>query len=413
MNLLECVLYNINNIGVLRLSQHQKICFIRQIFANTTTKIQQYPIHKNVLYYFIFSDFWKAKDSAISCRSAEYFSQLKSLNDMIRTNFKVRVLMNKSEDKVINAAVQLLTIEPDEELQRIDNYLLTKLKGVPKSLIYRIIRKGEVRVNKGRIKPEYKLQVGDVVRIPPVRISEKSNTAPISTKLNKVNALEQQILFEDDQLLIINKPSGIAVHGGSGLSFGVIEALRALRPQAKFLELVHRLDRDTSGILLVAKKRSALRNLHQQLREKTIQKDYLALVRGEWQSHCKVVKAPLLKNELSSGERIVKVSDQGKPSETRFKVEERFKIATLVKASPVTGRTHQIRVHTQYAGHPIAFDSKYGSKEFDQQLAPLGLQRLFLHAASIRFTHPKSGEQMVITAPLDQQCKQLLAKLRN
>ena len=162
--------------------------------------------------------------------------------------------MNKSEDKVINAAVQLLTIEPDEELQRIDNYLLTKLKGVPKSLIYRIIRKGAVRVNKGRIKPEYKLQVGDVVRIPPVRISEKSNTAPISTKLNKVNALEQQILFEDDQLLIINKPSGIAVHGGSGLSFGVIEALRALRPQAKFLELVHRLDRDTSGILLVAKK---------------------------------------------------------------------------------------------------------------------------------------------------------------
>ncbi|MFC0322307.1 23S rRNA pseudouridine(955/2504/2580) synthase RluC [Gallibacterium melopsittaci] len=321
--------------------------------------------------------------------------------------------MSHSENNVINANVRFVTIESDEDQQRIDNYLLAKLKGVPKSLIYRIIRKGEVRVNKGRVKPEYKLQAGDIVRIPPVRVSEKTDTVPVSTKLNKVSELEQQILFEDDQLLIINKPSGIAVHGGSGLSFGVIEALRALRPQAKFLELVHRLDRDTSGILLVAKKRSALRNLHEQLREKTIQKDYLALVRGEWQSHCKVIKAPLLKNELSSGERIVKVSDQGKPSETRFRVEERFSFATLVKASPVTGRTHQIRVHTQYAGHPIAFDSKYGNKEFDQQLAPFGLQRLFLHAYSIRFTHPKSGEEMVVQAPLDKACKQLLVQLRN
>lgn len=320
--------------------------------------------------------------------------------------------MSNSEDKVINANVRFITIESDEDQQRIDNYLLAKLKGVPKSLIYRIIRKGEVRVNKGRVKPEYKLQAGDIVRIPPVRVSEKSNTAPISTKLNKVSELEQQILFEDDQLLIINKPSGIAVHGGSGLSFGVIEALRALRPQAKFLELVHRLDRDTSGILLVAKKRSALRSLHEQLRDKTIQKDYLALVRGEWQSHCKSVKAPLLKNELSSGERVVKVSEQGKPSETRFSVEERFSFATLVKASPITGRTHQIRVHTQYAGHPIAFDSKYGNKEFDQQLAPFGVHRLFLHAFSIRFTHPKTGEEMRVQAPLDQACKQLLAQLR-
>ncbi|MCY1084785.1 23S rRNA pseudouridine(955/2504/2580) synthase RluC [Pasteurella multocida] len=317
----------------------------------------------------------------------------------------------KKDEKVINQAVKMLTISEDEAGQRIDNYLLAKLKGVPKSLIYRILRKGEVRVNKGRIKPEYKLQANDIVRVPPVRVSEKEQ-APISTKLNKVSQLEKQILFEDECLLVLNKPSGIAVHGGSGLSFGVIEALRTLRPDARFLELVHRLDRDTSGILLVAKKRSALRSLHEQLREKTVQKDYLALVRGQWQSHCKVVKAPLLKNELSSGERIVRVSEQGKPSETRFSIEERYEYATLVKASPVTGRTHQIRVHTQYAGHPIALDDKYGDKHFDEQMTQLGLTRLFLHAFSIRFEHPKTGETLRINAPLDPEIKKILGALR-
>lgn len=316
-----------------------------------------------------------------------------------------------TQDKIISASVQLLTISDDEAGQRLDNFLLAKLKGVPKSLIYRIVRKGEVRVNKGRTKPEYKLQADDVVRIPPVRVAEK-NDAPISNKLQKVAELEQHILFEDDVLLVLNKPSGTAVHGGSGLSFGVIEALRALRPQARFLELVHRIDRDTSGILLVAKKRSALRALHEQLRDKTVQKDYLALVRGQWQSHVKQIQAPLLKNELASGERIVKVHSDGKPSETRFRIEERYEAATLVKASPITGRTHQIRVHTQYAGHPIACDDKYGDVEFDQKMRALGLNRLFLHAYAIRFIHPKSGEEMVITAPLDKQMKSVLANLR-
>ncbi len=314
-------------------------------------------------------------------------------------------------EKVISAGVQFFTISEDEAGQRLDNFLLAKLKGVPKSLIYRIVRKGEVRVNKGRIKPEYKLQAEDVVRVPPVRVAEK-NEPQISTKLNKVAELEAQILYEDEVLLVINKPSGIAVHGGSGLSFGVIEALRALRPQARFLELVHRIDRDTSGILLVAKKRSALRSLHEQLREKVVQKDYLALVRGQWQAHTKVIKAPLLKNELASGERIVRVSEEGKPSETRFSIEERYANATLVKASPVTGRTHQIRVHTQYAGHPIALDDKYGDSEFDSKMKAAGLHRLFLHAYSIRFEHPKSGEEMVITAPLDKTLKGVLATLR-
>lgn len=314
-------------------------------------------------------------------------------------------------EQIINAAVKMLEISEDEAGQRIDNYLMAKLKGVPKSLIYRIVRKGEVRVNKGRIRPEYKLQCGDVVRVPPVRVSEKTQ-APVSSKLNKVASLEQQIIFEDDCLLVINKPSGIAVHGGSGLSFGVIEGLRALRPEARFLELVHRLDRDTSGILLVAKKRSALRHLHEQLRVKTVQKDYLALVRGQWQSHVKVVQAPLLKNELASGERIVKVSPEGKPSETRFSIEERYPTATLVKASPVTGRTHQIRVHTLHAGHPIALDDKYGDKDFDAEMRALGLNRLFLHAASIRFEHPKTGETLRLNAPLDEKMKAILKKLR-
>lgn len=314
-------------------------------------------------------------------------------------------------EKIISNSVQFFTISDDEAGQRLDNFLLAKLKGVPKSLIYRIVRKGEVRVNKGRIKPDYKLQADDIVRVPPVRVAEK-NEPPISTKLTKVAELEQHILYEDDVLLVINKPSGIAVHGGSGLSFGVIEALRALRPEARFLELVHRIDRDTSGILLVAKKRSALRHLHTQLREKVVQKQYLALVRGQWQSHTKTIKAPLLKNELASGERIVRVNDTGKPSETRFNIEERYSTATLIKASPITGRTHQIRVHTQFAGHPIALDDKYGDRDFDQKMQQLGLHRLFLHAYAIRFTHPKTEEEMLITAPLDKTLKGVLAKLR-
>lgn len=209
--------------------------------------------------------------------------------------------------KTETPSVKIVAITADEAGQRIDNFLRTQLKGVPKSMIYRILRKGEVRVNKKRIKPEYKLEAGDEVRIPPVRVAEREEEA-VSPHLQKVAALADVILYEDDHILVLNKPSGTAVHGGSGLSFGVIEGLRALRPEARFLELVHRLDRDTSGVLLVAKKRSALRSLHEQLREKGMQKDYLALVRGQWQSHVKSVQAPLLKNILQSGERIVRVS---------------------------------------------------------------------------------------------------------
>jgi 23S rRNA pseudouridine955/2504/2580 synthase len=309
----------------------------------------------------------------------------------------------------IQQQVRLLTIEAEHEGQRIDNFLKTQLKGVPKSLIYRILRKGEVRVNKKRIKPEYKLCPGDEVRVPPVRVAEK-NELP-SANLGSIQRLESQILFEDDAMIVLNKPSGMAVHGGSGLSFGVIEGLRALRPDARFLELVHRLDRDTSGVLLVAKKRSALRSLHEQLRVKTMRKQYLALVRGQWQAHVKVVNAPLRKNDLQSGERVVRVSSDGKPSETRFRIARQFAEATLVECSPITGRTHQIRVHTQHAGHPIACDDKYGEAAFDEKMRSQGLKRLFLHAWKLSFTHPVDGREMQVEAPLAPELDNFLNKL--
>ena len=309
----------------------------------------------------------------------------------------------------IQQQVQLLTIEAEHEGQRIDNFLKTQLMGAPKSLIYRILRKGEVRVNKKRIKPEYKLCPGDEVRVPPVRVAEK-NELP-SANLGSIQRLESQILFEDEAMIVLNKPSGMAVHGGSGLSFGVIEGLRALRPEARFLELVHRLDRDTSGVLLVAKKRSALRSLHEQLRVKTMRKQYLALVRGQWQSHVKVVNAPLRKNDLQSGERVVRVSSDGKPSETRFRIARQFAEATLVECSPITGRTHQIRVHTQHAGHPIACDDKYGEAAFDEKMRTLGLKRLFLHAWKLSFTHPADDREMQVEAPLAPELDAFLNKL--
>lgn len=308
-----------------------------------------------------------------------------------------------------NQSVQFITIDAEQDGQRIDNFLKTQLKGVPKSLIYRILRKGEVRVNKKRIKPEYKICVGDEIRIPPIRVAEE-NELP-SANLSAIQALAKQIVHEDDAIIVLNKPSGMAVHGGSGLSFGVIEGLRALRPECRFLELVHRLDRDTSGLLMIAKKRSALKHLHEQLRLKTMRKQYLALVRGQWQAHVKVINAPLLKNVLKSGERIVRVNSEGKPSETRFQIQRKFSNATLVLASPITGRTHQIRVHTTHAGHPIACDDKYGEAAFDQMMLQAGLNRLFLHAYRLNFQHPVSGEEVSFEAPLDKSLQQVLSNL--
>ncbi|MBZ9613724.1 23S rRNA pseudouridine(955/2504/2580) synthase RluC [Rheinheimera maricola] len=310
----------------------------------------------------------------------------------------------------IKLPVQLIEIEPDFIGQRIDNFLLARLKGVPKSVIYRVLRKGEVRVNKKRIKPEYKLQQDDVVRIPPLTVAAEGE--PVSVKLSMVKNLEQHILFEDNDLIVLNKPSGMAVHGGSGLQFGVIEALRALRPLAKHLELVHRLDRDTSGCLLIAKKRSVLTHLHEQLRNKTVEKKYWALVAGDWDNKVRKVTEPLKKNTLQSGERVVRVDErEGKPSETRFRILQRYQQGTLVEAFPVTGRTHQIRVHTACTGHPIACDDKYGDNAFTAQMQEIGLNRLFLHAKTLSFVHPMTETTLRVEAPLDPVLEQALTKL--
>lgn len=310
----------------------------------------------------------------------------------------------------LRTPVQFIDVDEEFQGQRIDNFLIARLRGVPKSVIYRVVRKGEVRVNKKRVKPEYKLVSGDQVRVPPMTVSQEKD--PVSVKLSQVQTLEQHILFEDNDLIVLNKPTGIAVHGGSGLQFGVIEALRALRPLAKHLELVHRLDRDTSGCLLIAKKRSVLTHLHEQLRLKTVEKKYWALVAGQWDAKVKKVTEPLKKNTLQSGERIVRVDERdGKPSETRFKILQRYHEGTLVEAFPVTGRTHQIRVHTACQGHPIACDDKYGDNEFTQQMTGLGLHRLFLHAFTLKFTHPNTGAFMMVEAPLDQALQQILTRL--
>lgn len=307
------------------------------------------------------------------------------------------------------SGVQLLEVAPEFAGQRIDNFLRTQLKGVPKTLVYRILRKGEVRVNKGRIKPEYKLQAGDIVRVPPLRLAERDEPAPLAQGL--LERLEQAILYEDKALIVINKPAGIAVHGGSGLSYGVIEAFRQLRPEAKDIELVHRLDRDTSGLLMIAKKRSMLRHLHEALRGDGVDKRYMALVRGSWPASKKQIRAPLMKNNLRSGERMVEVNTEGKDALTEFRVLRRFgDFATLVEASPITGRTHQIRVHAKHAGHAIAGDAKYGDEVFTQEIRALGGKRLFLHAYSLTVPLPEGGE-LRLEAPVDDMWTQTLERL--
>ena len=312
-----------------------------------------------------------------------------------------------------NPKVQFVEISADHAGQRIDNYLMCQLNGVPRSLVYRIVRKGEVRVNKGRIKPEYRLKEGDLVRIPPVRQAEKKTPGKASDKV--LQQIESRILFEDKRIMVINKPSGLAVHGGSGLSFGLIEALRELRPNDKSLELVHRLDRDTSGCLLIAKKRSALRRLHEQLREGSMDKRYLTLLKGKWKGRSRWVDAPLLKNVIKSGERLVFVDPKGKEARTQFIPNSVGENASLMTVKLDTGRTHQIRVHAQHLGMPIAGDDKYGDDEFNRQLKGRGMKRLFLHAFSLKFSlpDPETGEDISITvkAPLDEALVNALKKL--
>lgn len=309
--------------------------------------------------------------------------------------------------------VQFVEISADHAGQRIDNYLLCQLKGVPKSMIYRILRKGEVRVNKGRIKPEYRLKKGDLVRIPPVRQSQQKSTEKAPKGV--VNDIESRILYEDKRIIVINKPSGLAVHGGSGLNYGLIETLRQIRPNEKQLELVHRLDRDTSGCLIVAKKRSALRRLHEQLRQGTMEKHYLALVKGKWKGPGQWVDAPLVKNVVRSGERLVFVDPQGKEARTQFIPFSVGTEASLMSIKLDTGRTHQIRVHAKHIHYPIAGDSKYGDAEFNRLVKNKGLKRLFLHAQSLKFHLPdtETGKDVPIEvkAPLDETLLKVLSNL--
>jgi 23S rRNA pseudouridine955/2504/2580 synthase len=317
----------------------------------------------------------------------------------------------------VSLEVKWLTVDEESAGQRLDNYLIRHLKGVPKTHVYRIIRSGEVRVNKGRASADSRIATGDVVRLPPVRISDK-----VADKAaHPAPGREFPVLLEDEAMLALNKPAGVAVHGGSGVSFGVIEQLRQARPQAKLLELVHRLDRDTSGILLVAKKRSALKHLQDQFRERETGKTYLALVQGEWPARNKVIDLPLHKYLLqgkdgAEGERRVRVTTpedpEGMRSITLVKVAERLQGSTLLEVTIKTGRTHQIRVHLASQGHPIAGDDKYGDFEWNKNLQKQGHKRMFLHAWRLQFNHPVTGERVELNAELPTELQQFKDHVR-
>jgi len=305
--------------------------------------------------------------------------------------------------------VRRLTASEEDSGQRLDNFLFRTLKGVPKSHVYRLLRTGQVRVNGRRAKPDYRLENGDELRLPPVRQEEKA--APGLPPRWQQEALQGAILFEDERLLVVNKPAGMAVHGGSGVAFGVIETLRQIRPEARSLELAHRLDRETSGCLIVAKRRSALRTLHAVFREGRVEKRYLALLAGAWSGGERSVDVPLEKNRLQGGERMVKVGGAGKRSESVFRPLRKFRDAALAEVQILTGRTHQIRVHAAHLGHPVAGDDKYGDREANKRFKAAGLKRMFLHAHTLVFDHPESGERLQLTAPLDGELEALLERL--
>ncbi len=302
--------------------------------------------------------------------------------------------------------VRKVRIDADTAGQRVDNFLRRQLPGVPKGRVYRLLRRGEVRVNGCRVRAEYRLEAGDEVRIPPVRLRVEG-AAPSASR---AAAMLDHVLYEDKRLLVIDKPSGIAVHGGSGISHGIIELLRAARPDLKDLSLVHRLDRETSGCLVIAKKRSALRALHEKFREGIVEKNYLALVVGDWQLGERVIDAPLLVTHRQGGERHVIVSPEGKPAATRVRLSRTYGKFSLLQCSPLTGRTHQIRVHLQHAGFPIAGDDRYGDAGENKHVKGLGLERLFLHAQSISFPD-EHGNELHFVAALPADLDRFLAAL--
>lgn len=306
--------------------------------------------------------------------------------------------------QIHNTKVRKVRIEGERAGQRIDNFLRTELPGVPKGRLYRLLRRGEVRVNGGRVRAEYKLQAGDEVRIPPARINVGG--PPPSDRL--AATILDHVIYEDKRLLVINKPTGIAVHGGSGISHGVIELLRHARPELKDLSLVHRLDRETSGCLVLAKRRSALRELHARFREGQVEKNYLALVAGDWQFGEQLIDKPLLVTNRKGGERYVVVSKEGKAARTRVRLSRTYGVYSLLQCSPETGRTHQIRVHLQSVGFPIAGDERYGDADANKLAKRHGLPRLFLHAQSIAFADD-SGNELHFTAPLADDLERFIS----
>jgi 23S rRNA pseudouridine955/2504/2580 synthase len=310
--------------------------------------------------------------------------------------------------KTAKAAARQREVDEETAGQRLDNFLLGELKGVPRSHVYRLIRSGQVRVNSGRVNPRYRLRAGDRVRVPPVAERDGRPPAPDG---GSFDWLEQRVIFEDARLLVLDKPAGLAVHGGSGVSLGCIEALRALRPDVPDLELAHRLDRATSGCLLVAKRRSALRALHALLREGKVSKRYLTLVQGRWPAAVKDVEAPLITRRPASEAR-VKVDAEGKPAKSSFRLLDTFgKRASLLEVAIATGRTHQIRVHAAHVGHPVAGDDRYGDPEFNASLGRQGLHRMFLHAHSLEFAWPETGEPFAVSVPLPEELRSFLTVL--
>lgn len=311
----------------------------------------------------------------------------------------------------IKQSVEYLEISAEQAGQRVDNFLLCYLKGVPRSLVYRIVRRGEVRINKGRIKPTYKLQAGDILRVPPITKSEPRD--PNTPSKSALERIKSSVMFEDNRLMVINKPSGMAVHGGSGLSDAVIETLRYWRSELHYMELVHRLDRETSGCLLIAKKRSALRQLHELLRESKIKKTYIALVKGQWQGGKQKIDVPLLRNQLQSGERMVTVSEEGKRAVSYFKPIKVSKQYSLIEVTIETGRTHQIRVHAAHIGYPIVGDQKYGDESFNKMMRTRKLNRMFLHARKLEFSLSEPEQKYVFEAPPDDQLEQIFKEMNH
>lgn len=310
-------------------------------------------------------------------------------------------------NQISSGKVQFIEINEDNNDQRVDNFLMSKLKGVPKSRIYKILRSGEVRVNKGRVKPSHRLQATDIVRIPPVYIDEQQ-TASIPERL--IEEINQNTLFENDDVLVINKPAGLAVHAGSGIAFGVIDILRAERFKDSFIELAHRLDRETSGCLVLAKNRIALTQLNALFTsDNAITKQYLTLTKGNWPDGENRIEAPLSKNEVKSGERMVTINANGKHAISLFRPTEQFSECSLTEVTLLTGRTHQIRVHASSEGHPVAGDTKYGDKTFNKQLRAIGLKRMFLHARHLEFN---LNGPVNVTAPLDDNLKNVIENLR-